>query len=410
MSDKNTPNREEPLSFDQMELHSDINVHGDKPKKDTPKEPPAHREAQDPGATAKSSGSKGGMAFLFVLFLAAGAAAGWLWMERERLQGELAGLQTDVKNLAAQAAATSEDLQATKSNLEQTKTSLDSNQGSLADAQSNLSKLKSDLTQARKAKAELDAKVADLESDLKAQKSAVASREKTISQLRKDVDREKGRTQAAQKERDSAKKTIADLEAKVKSVEEDAVARIADAASTVTNLENDFKTKERRYKNQVSDLEQERDRLKRQMADEAKASRKILNDMASLNRQVEDLGSENRRMKSQLADAKDKVSRLENVNVGDLVPFSESLEPARLTYREPLPEGVKIPRKPGVVFVNALINEVGAVESAFLLADQDLEAAVASAVVRTVYKWKFAPASLEGVRVKTWQPLMVKDP
>ena len=54
-----------------------------------------------------------------------------------------------------------------------------------------------------------------------------------------------------------------------------------------------------------------------------------------------------------------------------------------------------------------LINEVGAVEKAFIVPGQAIDRNVARLIIDHVKNCKFSPPTLEGVRVKTWQPILV---
>ena len=109
-----------------------------------------------------------------------------------------------------------------------------------------------------------------------------------------------------------------------------------------------------------------------------------------------------------MTQTKEENTKLKEVSFGELVPFSENVVPGKITYREPFPDGVKIPRKLGAVVVQALITEVGSVEKAFILPGQELDASAAAGLLRAIYKWKFTPPTLGQVRVKTWQPLLVR--
>ncbi|MCB1043355.1 MAG: hypothetical protein KDC35_10460 [Acidobacteria bacterium] len=148
------------------------------------------------------------------------------------------------------------------------------------------------------------------------------------------------------------------------------------------------------------------DEMRKQFNDEAKASLNLIQERADLQRENRELKSARVAWQKQEQTLKDKIKSLETTQEGDLVPFSAELSPAELTYVEPFPEDV-LPRRFGPYTLQVLINEFGAVERAFFVAGQQPPSGEARIILETALRYKFTPATQNGVRVKTWQPIIV---
>ena len=388
----NAQEPKEHLTFDEMELHSDIDVH----KK---AQPPGNR--RPPAPAGKRSG--GGMLWP-VLFLIALGAAGYFFYAHFTLQKQFEQLQKDIAALNAQAAATTEDLQHTKQSLEGT---LTEKQTSLQTAEQNLKSLQTDLKSSQKENTDLQLKLRGLETQISDGKKALAAaKNEAASEEKARAAAEKAQKQA-EAERDRLKADLA-------REKETAAAQIAELTGARDALQADLAAKTEAWRKTESQLRGERDdyaaqakRYQSQFQGESEASAKILADMKRLNTERDDFASRARKAESKARDLEDRVKKLENVSTGDLVPYSEQMDAPRVTYREPLPDGIKIPRKMGKAVVHVLVNEVGGVDKAVLLPDELMDGTLSAALTRTIYKWKFTPPAVNGVRVKAWTPVLV---
>lgn len=384
-----TDKQKENLSFDQIELHSDIDVHS--------KQPPPHRNQNE---QVSSRPSRLPLILMVLLFLAASGLAGYFYLEHRKLAQELV-------ELAEKAASTSNNLSQTRAILESTKSEASNKQGSLQSAQTSIETLQAELASAKRENSSQKQKLLDLERQLIAKDKKL----KTSKQAKTAADK-KART--SQRKLEDSSKQLSDAReqaTKAAMLADDKQAELIGQLDQLRaeQIAQNATSRDREQKLQA-ELERQTNKLgllERQFKDESSASREILMETSHLRRENTGLTDQLRKLKQDHKDIQDKLTRLETVDFGDLVPFSESIKVATVRYREPLPDGVKIPKKLGKAVMNVLVNEFGNVEKAMLMPGQVVDATLSAALARTIYKWKFTPPTLNGVRVKTWQPMMI---
>jgi hypothetical protein len=150
------------------------------------------------------------------------------------------------------------------------------------------------------------------------------------------------------------------------------------------------------------DLEREKNRQ------ESAASLVIIRERAQLKESNQSLREEVARLRADSAEKGKRIERLETLQEGQLVPFEPNLVPGEVLFREPLVRD-GLPRRFGPYCLMVLVDELGRVQNAFLLPGQAIESQVARALLQNVKLWKFTPPSLRGIRVRTWQPVLIGE-
>jgi len=389
-----------PLAFDEIHLHTDVNVH-------ELEAPPVKREP--PADRGRRSGGKAVWVW-FLLFLLAAAGTGWLYKQNLDLRKAQNELEAQVNQAAANLESTTTSLLETKSYLENTKGNLQQTSGTLQDAQKNIDRLQDGLKKAQAEGAQQREENAKVTADLNAERTALKKEKAERERIEKDLAAAQRQAKQAAAERDEAKRhgeqVETDLAAKILTLE----TRLTDNQATYLKQLKAVESERDKLRDESNRANRELERMQQQFKDESSASLQIIEERSALKKENDDLKRRSGRLETDLGNARERIASLEKVSLGDLVPFSPDVTPASINYREPLPEGVKIPKKLGQVVVMALITEVGAVESAFPVPGQELDATLAAAISRTVYKWKFTPPTHSGVRVKTWHPLLLTSP
>ena len=373
MTDKD---REE-LSFDEMELHGDVTIRKQAPPKAD--KPPRRR-----------GGGGGHNALIFVLVLVVVGAGMAIWY----YHGKLQALRAQFDKLANENAGTSNSLVSAATSLEE--------------ANVQLSRLRPALEKAQNENKELTGQKADLEGKLAKKEDELKKAKKDTSGVRSELNKSKKRVTSLTSERNKLRKEKADAEkAATEKIDgltadlESQRALLVENQSAWNSERNDLNSKIRKSENELK-------KVRKSFEEEAQASLQVLKNQSQLEATKKRLEKKVSGLESELSRAKDRVARLENVDFGDMVPYSDQLVPGEVRFREPLPDGIKIPRKLGAVALQVLVTEVGSVEKAFIIPGQPLEAELASALSKSIYKWKFSPPELDRVRVKTWQTVVVR--
>ena len=388
------------LAFDEIQLKTDIDVH-------KVEQPPVKRERP---AKTREGGSKALVWLFLILFLLAAGAAGWFYKQNLDLQLAQRVLEAEAAETAANLEDATSHLLEARGRLENTEGNLQQASGTLQDVQKNIARLQAGLKKAQVESEKLRGEKTALEADLSAAKAALKKEKTEHERSNRDLVSVRGQMKKATDERDATRRDLEKLE--------------MDSSTRILALETQITDNQANYLKQLKAVETERDglrgdtsrakrdldRIRQQLKDESSASLQIIEERSNLKGENDDLKRRLAKAEGNLGQARDRITTLEQVTLGDLVPFSQDVTPARINYREPLPDGVKIPKKLGQIVVMALVTEVGAVEAAYPLSGQELDATLAAAITRSVYKWKFTPPQQGGVRVKTWQPLLVSAP
>lgn len=376
------------FDFDQMELHGDTEI--------TRREPPRRKKAEK-----KNSGSsKVGILIFAALFVAAGAAAGYFYKELE-------GLKVRHQQLLEAKNMTAEDLSEVSESVKAKEQEIADLQGSMqkeSAAKQDLAKQKTDL---EKAKGSLEKKVTSLEADLKKVRDELAG-------VRKEYNQSKERVAALEKDKKQ-------VEGKLALAVQDLEAAKRNHAGEKASLQKQMDENQATYQKTLQALQAEKSDLQRNLETTRQAKEKLENNMQEESNAVLQIMDEQKklradrdRMAKQIAtleqernSLKKQLTEASEVQAGDLVAFSEDLTPGRVTYREPLPGGIRIPRRQEPALVQVLVTETGSVSNAFLLPGQQFEPDVARAIIQAVYKYKFSPPTYANMRVRTWQPVAV---
>jgi len=364
--------RKEPIAFDEIELKSDTPIQ-------RMEKPPIKRGQPKPARSFLTI-------LLFLLFCIGGAAA-WYFFDQHRQ------LELRYNSLL-------EEQDSTRLNLNTTA-------GTLEEAHASINALTKDLDASKKENEELSKKNKTLNNSLQA-------KNKENKTLRQEVDRGKASLSKANESNKNLTARKAELEKSYAQLEQSSNSKISSLETSIEQKDNQYRTDAEAWSATRNSLQQnlqkmtaEKERIQRQFEDESSASLEIIKAQSALKQNNTKLESEVRKLSAELKTARTKINALENVQNGDLVPYSEEVTPGEVRYREPLPDGEKIPRKIGQVAIQVLVNEVGSVEKAFILPGQLLEANLARALTQSIYKWKFTPPSYRKIRVKTWQTVLV---
>lgn len=368
-----TPSRNQNLDFDEIQLKSDASV---------------RRSRQPPVKRTRPRARRWPLVLLLLSTLAGAGLAGYLYMELEKLRN------------------TNHELMAKE---QITVTDLQNTAGTLEEARVKILRLEGELKKANQANRKLDKTNADLSAAKKENEREIANRKKALAESQKKLQSSGQRLSQETKARADLRTELDRLEKEYQQqvglLEKQIAENRTQYQAQITRLEKET----RGFQNQLAESKRERDRFRQQFEDESSASLRIIREQADMREKKANLESELRILRARLADADRRIQGLKEVQFGDLVPFSEEVSPGQVNYREPLPDGLKIPRRLSPVVVQVLVSEVGAVEKAFIVPGQALDAELARAISKTIYKWKFSPPSYRSIRVKTWQPVWISS-
>lgn len=384
------PNKKDPIDFDEIQLHSDVGV-----GRTTDNQPKSQSKAKAPtGGQTGQSGSKTGVILMSLLFVAAAGAAGYFYWQMSQLDAAFRALKAKAN--------------ATGSNLNNTKTGLAEALERGNTLQAEMDKIQANNTELQKSKRDLTARNESLSQSL-------ASSEKKRADLEKRTNNAEAALQKAQDENNRLERNLSQARAEARQAAEESQRTITQLETQLADKQADYQNRLAALQNMQSDLQNQlrtaesaRERIQRRFDEESNASLSLIREKNELESQTAKLQSEVRQLKAQLNDVREQLAREQRVDIGELVPYSEALEPAQVIYREPLPDGVKVPRRIGAVAVQVLISEVGRVEKAFLPGDQMVDAELSAAVTKSMYNWKFSPPTLNGTKVKAWQTVLIR--
>jgi len=102
-------------------------------------------------------------------------------------------------------------------------------------------------------------------------------------------------------------------------------------------------------------------------------------------------------------------SKLDEIKEGDVLPLRLVETPPVLIKSIPAvyPEHARSLGIEGTVMINALVSENGGVIAAEILKGIKNAAGFDQAALRAVRKWKFEPATVNGIKVKVWIPVAI---
>jgi periplasmic protein TonB len=102
--------------------------------------------------------------------------------------------------------------------------------------------------------------------------------------------------------------------------------------------------------------------------------------------------------------------KLSDIKEGDIVPRDLVDTPPVPVIRVPAayPPQPRLLRVEGTVIVNALVSETGDVIDTKILQSIKNAAGLEQASLEAVRKWKFSPASINGLKVKVWIPIAIE--
>jgi len=262
--------------------------------------------------------------------------------------------------------------------------------------------------------------------EIKAQLEEAAEKErKRLAQLQTRLAEEERKGKEGEKNlrqsREQAKQAAASAEAlskKLGDAEQKLVQAVADAAQEKERHGTETGELEKRLRAQqgeIARLESARADLTRQLdvereknRQESAASLVIIRERAQLKESNQRLGEDLARLRAETAEKSRRIAELETLQEGQLVPFTPDLVPGEVLFREPLIRD-GLPRRFGPYCLMVLVDELGRVQNSFLLPGQAIESQVARALLENVKLWKFTPPSLQGKRVRTWQPVLIGE-
>lgn len=296
------------------------------------------------------------------------------------------------------------DFQALQETKGQAQADLSATEGTLAELRQALTTSNEEGEKLSREVTRLKALVTELQTKNQALEREAARHEKTASQEKtraktseakaKDASNELQKTQRAfQAYRTEQETTVAELNAQIERQAE---------------LMQKLQEQDRGRQTELRKLMDEQTRLQTQLDEEGAASLRLIQERGRLNQSNQQLEKQNEQLRTDLEKARATITDLERIDIGELVPFSSRISPAIPTYQEPFPKDLRIPRRQGPIVVQMLISEVGAVENAFVVPGQSIDVEAARAIIDHVKKWKFSPPTLDGIRVKTWQPVLVQ--
>ncbi len=366
------------FDLDEMELKSDVGIHrGTDPPSNQPE--PRIRTGKRP--------------WLWVSLIAnigLAATLAYFFVEQQSLKEQLLATSTRSEDLARDSQSVQE---------------------TLAAVQLDLKKITTENTDLRR---EIDRRK-DSQSDLR---GSLGEREKKLSDIENERDLIAQDKTRLEKERDVLLKQIEDWTKKqaktvneLNQVKKESVRVVTELSDQVALLETKTTELNTAYKKEAANaksFERQLSDIRKQFNEEAQASLDLIQERANLQRENREYKEQVLKLKQSGQEKDSRINELKNTQEGDLVPFSTEITPAEITYREPFPEDKNLSRRFGPYVIQALINEFGAVERAFFVNGQNVPAEQSRLVLETIFKFKFSPASLDGVRVKTWQPIIVE--
>lgn len=374
----NDPNQQTPFDLEQMELKTDVHIERSPAARPQPK---------------SSSGSAWPVVVLLGLLTLGGcAAAVFYFMRYQEVQEEYTLLQKEINTA-------SESLNATSGNLEETRQAL-------SKSQTAVQRMRKELDQRKQEVSKLAADRSKLEKELTQSRKNVESAQKASQTAKSKVTTLESQAKKLRSERDQLKQDMTAQDTAAKAKEADLNAALETSQAQATNQAQAYREQERKLQADMRSLENKIQRLEQQAASESEAGMAIIRERGQLKAEKERLKLELDKNVNQLKAAKAQILRLSSVQTGDLVPYSDEIEPAQVRLKSPLPEGVKLPRSLSAITIMTLINENGSVDKAFLLPGQELDGILARDIISAIYNWKFRPAQKGNTRVKVWQPIV----
>lgn len=360
------------FDLDQVELHSDISIDGQRSR------PPVRRKQNDVPMS---------MVVLLLIVAIGGIGAGvFFFTKAEKLSAELA------QSGQAESRVTEE--------LSTTQEALSQSEQKLAQMQGRLDKMGKRHESASAREKELETQLGQVRKELGAQKKLVTKGQQNLKAAQEQVSKISGERDQLRQAEEQGKTALAQMET------EHANQLGALSAQYSEQLERQ-RRQEARLQDKLNKAMAEGDRFRSQASQESQASLRLIEEQNRLESTSERLKLELDRTKQELAQARKNINRLETVQPGQLVPLSEQVQPGKVRLRQPLAEGLKVPRRLGQVAVQVLVNQEGAVDQAFIVPGQDMPADLAAGVVKSVYKWRFSPPTHGPKRVKLWQTVLV---
>jgi DNA repair exonuclease SbcCD ATPase subunit len=244
----------------------------------------------------------------------------------------------------------------------------------------------------KKGKEELISIIKQLKNERKTEYNKRKQTEKQVDKLNKQLTKEKAQIKSLKKENSKLANNIKNLKKQIENIEDE------------------------KYKTELklTKLQKQYSQLKIDYNEEIKASKEILNSMSKNKQLLITLKEKNKNLQYQLKNLKTKINKLETVETGELVPYSEKLVPAvPILKKSVIIEKNGIFNKvEGFVEVSVLIDHFGEVKNAVFLdykvkGEADKGKIIGEAL-KTALKWKFTPALYNGeVKVKVWQPILI---
>ncbi len=234
-----------------------------------------------------------------------------------------------------------------------------------------------------------------------------------IKQLKNERKTEYKKRKQIEKQIDKLKNKINKAEKQIKSIKEKNKKLKSDLDTLKQQLKNTESEKDK-IEEQLTKLQKQYSTLKEDYNEEVKASKEILGSMSENEQLLSQTKEKNKKLQSQLKSLKAKLHKLETVETGELVPYSEKLIPANAILKKSvtLEKNGLFNKVEGFVEVNVLIDHFGEVKNAVFLdykvkGEADKSKVIGEAL-KTAMKWKFNPALYNGeVKVKVWQPILI---
>jgi len=368
-----------PFDLEQVELKTDVHIH----------------RGEDP-PNPKQSSSKAWPVVLMLGFMAIGGCgvAVFYFTRFKEVREDYMQLQKEIDTA-------SQNLTTTSGSLEETRQALSKSQTSVQRMREELDQRKSEIETLEKA-------AKQLKSDSAQQKKRLESAQGSIKELNTKLEKSEATANELTKERDRLKQAMADQEERDATRIEDLNKALEASQAQATEQARTYRTDLKNLQSEKSALESEIERLRQQAETESQAGMEIIRERGQLKSENERLKLNIANLEKSLNQTRQQLNRVQNVQTGDLVSYSEEITPAQATFQEPLPEGVKLPRGLDQVVVMTLVDENGGVDKAFLLPGQSVDGILARDIISTVYKWKFRPARKGNTRVKVWQPILFR--
>ena len=376
MNQDNQPQPRREFDLDHVNLHSDVSVdrfHVDE-------DPPAPITAKKPRGRTRE------LFFSTFLNMVLAAGFGYLMWERQNNQVIVKGEMSKVK-----------------SQLEISQQKLDQANLQIQELEGHNKKLKNKGENLSQQEKELSSSISKEREQAQLFQKELTALKKEKTELDKELNSQKSRYDAL---KTTAAKKETELTQKISSLE-----------SVMVEKETDFQNQLAEMKKLVQTLNSERTTLTRdlnqyreQIQEEARAGQAAMreqgvlaNENKALVAQISKLGADNKSLKAQ-------IKELKEVTTGELVPFSSEITLPVPHYKEPLPKGLKWPKGSDFVVVHMLINESGGVNEIYYPQGQFVDAQFQSMMSPVLFKWKFSPPRFESLNVKTWVPIIIREP